>query len=386
MIQIEIKKVVIVTILVYLFLAILSNVQANELLLKESESIGLNKYMEDVQQYVSSEFDINIKDIFGELVNGNKLQFKNKVVNKAIGLFGDELKDNILLISKIISIVIISSILTNLANNYGNSQVTQIGIFISYISIIVIVMSSFNGILSMVSNSIVKLNSFIYSLVPILFTLILSTGNIATTSIFQPIILFLITVIDVLISKAIIPIVLIYTVLNIVSDIGDKIQLSSLAGLLKNTTIWVLGLSLTLLVGIMSLEGSLSSSIDGVTGKTAKAAVTNAIPVVGKVLGDSVETVLGSINVLKNGIGVIGAIIILLITIAPIIKVATLTGMYYLLSAIIQPICDAKIVSSIKHIGDSMKMILAIIISISIMYIVAIALVIKISNFTLSFR
>ena len=103
MIQIEIKKVVIVTILLYLFLAILSNVQANELLLKESESIGINKYMEDVQQYVSSEFDVNIKDIFSELVKGNKLQFKNKVVNKVIGLFGDELKDNILLISKYMS-------------------------------------------------------------------------------------------------------------------------------------------------------------------------------------------------------------------------------------------------------------------------------------------
>ena len=49
---------------------------------------------------------------------------------------------------------------------------------------------------------------------------------------------------------------------------------------------------LTIFVGLLSLEGTLSSSVDGLTAKTAKVAISNFIPVVGKVLGDSIDTVL----------------------------------------------------------------------------------------------
>lgn len=44
----------------------------------------------------------------------------------------------------------------------------------------------------------------------------------------------------------------------------------------------VLGIVLTIFVGVVSLEGTLSSSIDGITAKTGKAVVSSAIPVVGK--------------------------------------------------------------------------------------------------------
>lgn len=386
MIEIELKKVMFIVLLIYLCFSIFSKTQASTILQSQSDDIGINIYMNDIQEYVNEEFEIDISNVFNDLIINGKINLGNKVLNILLGVLGKEIGDNIQIIIKIICIVIISCILNNLANNYGYSEVTQIGSFIAYITIIIIVMNNFNNILDIIIDSIIKLNSFIYSLVPILFSMVLATGNITTTTVFQPIILFIITIIDILLTKVIVPVILVYTVLNIISDIGDKIQLSKLAGIIKSTVIWAMGLSLTILVGVMSLEGSLSSSIDGVTGKTAKAAVSTFIPVVGKVLGDSVDTVLGSINILKNGVGIIGVIVIVSICVIPIIKIAVLMGMYYLLSAIIEPICDSKIVKCINHVGDSMKMLLAIITAISVMYIVSITLVIKISNLTLSFR
>ena len=67
----------------------------------------------------------------------------------------------------------------------------------------------------------------------------------------------------------------------------------------------VLGIVLTIFVGVVSLEGTLSSSIDGITAKTGKAVVSSAIPVVGKILGDAVDTVLGCGLILKNAVGII---------------------------------------------------------------------------------
>lgn len=55
--------------------------------------------------------------------------------------------------------------------------------------------------------------------------------------------------------------------------------------------------------GVLSLEGTLTSSVDGLTAKTTKAVVTSTIPVVGKLLGETVDAVLGCSNILKNAVG-----------------------------------------------------------------------------------
>lgn len=51
------------------------------------------------------------------------------------------------------------------------------------------------------------------------------------------------------------------------------------------------------------LKELLQAQSIGITAKTTKAVVTSAIPVVGKLLGETVDAVLGSANILKNAVG-----------------------------------------------------------------------------------
>ena len=148
----------------------------------------------------------------------------------------------------------------------------------------------------------------------------------------------------------------------------------------------MLGIVLTIFVGVVSLEGTLSSSVDGITAKTAKSAVSTIIPVVGKVLGDVVDSVLGCGIILKNAIGLIGVIIVIGICIIPIIKIATMCIMYSLASAVVQPIADDKIVKVLDEMGGVFKLLLGILCSLSVMLIVGITLVIKISNSGMMYR
>ena len=102
----------------------------------------------------------------------------------------------------------------------------------------------------------------------------------------------MVTFIGNIISNIFIPIILVSTVLSIVSQISDKVQISNLSKFLKSSVIWTLGISLTIFVGVLSLEGTLGSSVDGITAKTAKAVVSSSIPVVGKLLGETVDAVI----------------------------------------------------------------------------------------------
>ena len=148
----------------------------------------------------------------------------------------------------------------------------------------------------------------------------------------------------------------------------------------------ILGIVLTLFVGVLSLEGTLSSSVDGITAKTAKAAVSSFVPVVGKILGDAVDTVIGCASILKGAVGIVGVIVIIAICIVPIIKLAVLTITYYAASAICQPIADGKIVGLLSQMGDTFKTLLAMLCSVSVMLIIGVTLVVKISNSGLMYR
>lgn len=247
-------------------------------------------------------------------------------------------------------------------------------------------MSNFADIIKLIKDTIQNLVGFSHTLIPILITLMMTTGNITSASVVQPILLFLITFIGNIITTILLPLTLIGTALSIISKISDRVQIGKLSKYFKSTTVWILGVTLTLFVGVLSLEGTLSSSVDGITAKTAKVAVSNFIPVVGKILGDAVDTVIGCSNILKNAVGIVGVIIVIGICIVPIIKLTILMATYYLVSAVCEPIADEKIISLLSQIGDTFKILLAMLTAISIMLIIGITLVIKISNSGLMYR
>lgn len=146
------------------------------------------------------------------------------------------------------------------------------------------------------------------------------------------------------------------------------------------------GIILTIFSCSLSLEGTLTSSVDGLTAKTAKAAVSNFIPVVGKIMGDTVDSVIGCGNILKNAVGIIGVIIIISIVAVPIMKVLVMWLSFKLTAAFCEVVADVKIVKLLEQMADSYKILLAMLFSVSIMFIIGITLVLKITNSSLMYR
>ena len=188
------------------------------------------------------------------------------------------------------------------------------------------------------------------------------------------------------INSFLIPILLISITISIVSNFSDKIQIDRLSKFLKSSIVWSLGIILTIFTCTLSLEGNLSSSVDGLTAKTAKATVSTFIPVVGKIMGDTVDSVIGCSNILKNSVGIIGVIIIIGIVLIPIIKMGILWFSFRLTSSVCEIVADGKIVKLIDQISDSYKILMAILISVSVMFIIGITIVIKITNSALMYR
>ena len=251
-----------------------------DIILEEQQSnFGIRDFLKEAENY-SPDFvkDLDISNIFNSALTG-KIDNSN-ILKKILNLAGVQVLDTLKILINILLIVLIHSILKSITDGLENGEVSKIVYYVQYVLIVTIIMANFTDILKSVEETIGNLVGFSGSLVPLLVTLMTYTGSITTTAVIEPILLFMIEFITNMIKTLVIPIISIITVLIIISKITDKVQISKLGNFLKSSVVWALGIILTIFVGVVSLEGSLTSSVDGVTAKTAKAAVSSLIPIV----------------------------------------------------------------------------------------------------------
>ena len=252
-----------------------------QMIKEEQETFGISDFVKETDKYTNDFFeDINISEVLNSAING-KVDNSN-IFKKILNLFGKEIVSSLKTIIAVLTIVLIHSIIKVVAENLETSNISKIIYYVQYILIITIIMSNFSDLILAITNTIQNLVGFMNTLVPLLITLMIYTGSIATSSLLEPIILFIIEFISNIIVNLILPGVSIITAIIIVSKLSDKVQINKLAKFLKSSIVWFLGIVLTIFVGVISLEGTLASSVDGITAKTAKAAVSSMIPVVRK--------------------------------------------------------------------------------------------------------
>lgn len=330
--------------------------------------------------------DFDVEKLTKDLTKG-KLELNVKsIFQRVLGFFMEEVYLNVKIMVQLIVLTIICGILTNLQSSFVKEGVGEVAFFACYIFLVGVMIKSFMNAVYIGRDVIDNMVIFMQSMVPILITLLISTGNITSATIFQPAILFSVQIISAAVKNFLIPIVFFTTALSIVNNISDKFHISQMVAFLKQVNKWGLGILLTAFVGVMTVQGFASSVVDGVASKTAKYAVGNFIPVVGGILSDAVDTVISCSLLLKNALGIVGLITVILICLVPVIKIIALIAVYRFTAAVIEPVSDKRIVQCISELGNSLTMIFAMVLTVAVMFLLFITIVIGVGNVSAMFR
>ncbi len=372
--------ILLIALITYIF-PTLSKAETDEesILTSQADSLGISTFLSDSKKYTEDTFgNIDISELFTKSLTGNI--DNSTIINIVFSLLGENIKSALTTIASVMVVVIIHSILKAISENLGNENVSKIAYYIEYILIITLVMTNFSTIITEMKEAVQNLTGFANTLIPLMITLMMTTGNIVSSGMLQPILLLLITFISNFMTNILIPIALVSTALGIISKISDQAQVGKLSKFLHSSMVWILGTVLTLFVSVTSLEGGLTASVDGVTAKAAKTAISSVVPVIGSILGDAVNTIVGCSNIIKNAVGIVGIIVIIAICIRPILQLAVLTVTYYLGAALCEPIADEKVVGILEQMGSTFKIFLAVMFALTALLIIGIAIVMKISN------
>jgi len=303
------------------------------------------------------------------------------LLKAVLSIIFKEVKSVLSLVVSIVTIAIICSLLKNLQDAFSDESISQVAFYACYALIIMVLSKSFIISISVAKDVINNISDFMSALLPILVTMISLAGGIAAATTLDPIVLGAVVFIPKVYSNVIIPMILMGFVLEFANNISAEHKINNLCKLFKQIIIWIQGIIVTIFIGLLTIRGITSTTIDAVTLKTAKFAVDNFIPIVGKAFSDAITSVAGYSLIIKNAISSIGLVIIILILLHPIIKLVLIEFIYKLSAALIEPISDSRITKSLEAAGSSMMLIISCVLTVSFMFFILIGIMASTGRF-----
>ncbi len=365
----------------------------------ESTELLISEYLEDLNtnewtpflKYIEEEgIDFlegeSASEVIRRLVSGDFTFSWQSFLNDLIRVFFREFNLNLVLMAKIMVIATMCSIFKNMNNSFHNPSVGEIGYFICYSLVMILIIQSFISILSLGKTSIDNMSDFMQLLFPVLLGLLTAMGSFSSVTIMQPAIGMVIGTVGSVLTNFIFPLITLSAVVTLVNQISNRIQIKKLGKLLSNLCTWTLAFIFTIFISILAIQGALTASFDGISIRTARFAVDTFVPIVGKMFSQSLDTIVGCALLVKNAVGAAGLIIIMLICLAPVVKIFCLLFLYKLTGALLEPITDKRIVDSLNGIGNVLSILLITVVGIAMMFFMTIALMIATGNIAVMLR
>lgn len=331
----------------------------------------------DLQQLVPG---FNAEEILSGLARGENIFSVHEILDRGVQLLAGEVRSTLKILIFIPVIAVLTTYLTNIQDNFESKGATKAAFFVCYLIIAGLATAAFLEVVQSGKEVIGNISVFMRILVPVSLVTLASSGALASATTFEMIFMGVIEVTQWIIDKFFIPVILMAAAISLVNNLSENLNAEKLVQFMNKTTKWGIGIVMTLFVGIMGLQGVVAGSADGLTVKVTKFAAANLIPMVGGILSESVETVMNCSVVIKNSVGVLGIIFVILIAAVPILKVTASLIVFRLCAAVVQPISDKRIVKCISELADSIAGILALMVAVAVMFIIIITIIINVGN------
>lgn len=287
---------------------------------------------------------------------------------------------NIRLLGQVIVLAAVCAVLHRLQAAWLTENVTDLAYGLTYLVVIGLAIGSFVTTLNLAKSTLETASGFLYAILPALFPLLVAAGGITTATVMHPLLMVGISMIVQVIRDYILPLAYLSGVLGLVGHLAEGFSLSRLSGLLRQVVISGLGLVMSIFLGVVTIQGLTASVADGVSLRTAKFVTGTFIPVVGGTLSDSMELAAGCSLLLKNGIGTFGALTVLLICLAPMLKIYAISLIYRFASAIAQPLGNERLSLALQDIANTLVLVFGILAIVGLLFFVGLAIVVGIGT------
>lgn len=357
---------------------------------EEQKAESGDEVQDKIEEAILSEFDfdeieksleemfpeekIEFKDVVSSLMSGDPEETGRTFIAFLSDMISYEFRYNWHNLVYILLVSLAAAVFSNFSGAFQNRQISDISFYVLYMLLITLCLTSFQTAAQGMEERLGSVVEFMRVLCPSYFLAVAFASGSTTSLFFYNVILLLIYVVELLIVRFLLPVIHIYIMVRVLGNLTDEDFLSEFAGLIHKVVTWVLKTLLACVIGINVVQGLLAPAIDALKRSTLTR-TAEALPWVGNALGGATEIFFGTAVLIKNGIGMAGAVIAVIICLGPIVQMALMALMYKLAAALVQPVSDKRITACISGVSEGYELMVRVIFTVGLLFLLTIAVV-----------
>ena len=356
-------------------------VQAGQKQREQQEEETRQKLMEDMElgqmqdavNQILKEDSFSIEEILNQILKGESLFQKETMSKWFKNIVKAQLQREQKAMFQVVLLVLLAAVFSNFTAVFGDGKTGETSFYITYMLLLAVLIKSFGSMGVKLKELLENFILFLKALMPSYFLAVTASSGSATAMIFYEAVLFLIYVIQVVFLKGMIPAIYVLALVELVNYLHSEDFLSKMAELLQTLFEWTLKSCMAVVLGMQLIQNMIGPAMDSlkrdIIGKTAA-----SIPGIGNAINGVTEVALGTAVIIRNGIGVVGIIILVCIGIRPVIRLALLAFLYKLLAAVTQPVSDKRMTGALSTIGNGYVLFLKILLCMELLIFITIAI------------
>lgn len=275
---------------------------------------------------------------------------------------------------QLLALGLIGAVFANFSDIFTGSQISETGFFMTYLLAFTVLAAGFADSAVIAKSVLEKQMEFLKVLIPAYFMTVAWAGGSLSSVAWYEVVLFLITAVQWLYVSILVPVTQIYILLVMAGHITKEDMLSKLTDMVRTGVEWATKSLIGIVLGFQVIQGLVLPYADSVhTAGVQK--LLQVIPGIGQGAGAVTKIILGSGVLIKNTMGAAAVIILVLVSLVPVLKLLVLLFLYRGVAAVMQPVCDKRLVACISSVADGQKLLLGLVVSSLLLFVVTIALI-----------
>lgn len=349
-----------------------------EMLQEQMESLGADNLAQDLPdetQDLLDELELSGPDI-GRLLSLSPQDFFKLLAALATKAVRAPLRA----LGAITGVVVLCALVGTLKSGMQSSAVSSVFSTISLLCVITAVAKPITECILDTAGALKGCGTFMLSFIPAFTTIITVSGAPVTATTYNLLLFTACQLISSLASNVLIPFMGIYMGLCIAGGMGEDIGVLPLAKGVRSFVTWCLTLSMTVYVGLLSMQTLVSTGADSVMMKTGKFLIGSFVPIVGGAISDALSAAQGAVHLLKTTVGAFGIVCGALTFLPVLLRVLLWYFALKCASFVSNVLAMKKLGGLLGACSDCMGTLIALLFSFMLLIIISIVLLLSFSS------
>ena len=326
------------------------------------EELDTDTLLQTIEQQLQQELpSFSVRNLFYQLINGGDLPAFSELLQQMLQTLLADTAGHFHLLGQLILLAIVFALLRQLEGSFGRGNIQNLSGIMVQAAAVLLILESGQQVLEYASAAVYRMTSCMMALLPVQMLLMTLLGNIRTAGLLQPSLLFMVQAAAVFFRTVLLPLVTMEFLLKLINSFSDTYRMTGLAAFLRKVILTSISFFIMLFLAVLSLQGIGGKVMDHLALRTARYIAGSAVPVVGGMLSGLMDTFLSGGLAIKNAVGVVGLLAILLLTVLPAVKILVLYFLYSFAAALLQPLGDTRMISLMEQAAGSFMLAFAVV-------------------------